>query len=153
GGEGGSSHDAGWAAQLAKIAAGGIGAAALAVVLTTLLGSDVQLSVTPERLDFGARAAGETSPALTVTVRNSGSEDLELGDVALSVSGCGFLVTAHDCARRTLPASGQCEVGVTFTPPSESDHNGRLEGSHAGGTVGLALAGVGLRAVGGELLA
>ena len=149
----GSTNGAGWAAQLPKMAAGGIGAVALAVILTILLGSDVDLSVTPERLDFGARAVGETSPALTVTVRNSGSEDLELDNVALDPPGIGFVVTDDGCSGQTLPSNGQCEVGLTFTPASESDHNGRLEVSHPDGTVGLALAGMGLRAAVGELVA
>jgi len=70
--------------------------------------------ISPSSLNFGAQSVGTTSPSLTLTVTSNQSSSLSLG---ITASG-DFLIQpggSNPCGE-TLPALGQCTVGVAFSP-------------------------------------
>jgi len=109
-----------------------------------------RFEVTPRRVAFGAVAVGGRSGIETVTVRNTGSERLVLGDVRLAGAGAGaFQVVPGSCEGAPFISPGsECTIGVRFTPTAAGSdaaelvirHNAaggrgqvRLEGTGSGG--------------------
>jgi hypothetical protein len=80
-------------------------------------GGTAPLTFTPTTLTFTAQAVGTTSPAKTLSVKNSGNSSLTLSTVAttgdFSATGSGSTPCA---ASLTLIAGATCTLGVTFTP-------------------------------------
>ncbi|KFA90902.1 hypothetical protein Q664_25390 [Archangium violaceum Cb vi76] len=79
------------------------------------------VQVFPSSLDFGAQGVGTTSAPLQVTVRNTGTEDLFLGDVVTTgpfeVSPVGPFTVAPDAFQ---------ELSVVFRPTSAGSSTGTL---------------------------
>ncbi|RZU51569.1 WD40 repeat protein [Krasilnikovia cinnamomea] len=90
----------------------------------------------PDRLDFGDRPVLRTSPAKSVTVRNTGAGPLRLGAVGLSASlhGVDYRVTADTCANRSIPAAGSCRVDVTHRPTAVGSRPAVLTIAYEGAT-------------------
>jgi len=75
------------------------------------------LSVSPISLPFGTQVVRTTSAALAITVTNTGTATLAVGEVALTgANRNAFTISGNTC---TLVApSGTCSIGVEFTPPA-----------------------------------
>jgi hypothetical protein len=87
-------------------------AAQAQLVITT--GAIVGLNNTS--LDFGSAFVGATSPAKTVKVTNTGSEDLRITNT-LSITG-DFAFGANNCDNATITPGNFCTFEVTFSPLS-----------------------------------
>jgi hypothetical protein len=68
---------------------------------------------TPVSLSFGSFAVGVASTALTVTVNNTGSTQL---DAFSAVTGTASFAVASNTCSSTLAVGASCTVGITFTP-------------------------------------
>jgi hypothetical protein len=68
----------------------------------------------PSAADFGPVTLATTA-AKTVTVSNSGTTELALGDVTLAGAGA-FTITADGCGKRTLEPGTTCDVALAFAP-------------------------------------
>jgi rhodanese-related sulfurtransferase len=82
------------------------------------------ISVSPTSLDFGGVTAGNTSAAQTVTVKNTGTADLNVG--SLLTTG-DFSIQSDNCSGATVAASGgSCTVDVVFEPTADGALTGTL---------------------------
>ncbi|MDP1822693.1 MAG: choice-of-anchor D domain-containing protein [Archangium sp.] len=72
------------------------------------------LRVAPASLDFGDVVQGQTSPAQSFTVSNTGSSATTVPTVTIGGAGQGFAQT-HNCTTALGPGA-TCTINVTFTP-------------------------------------
>jgi hypothetical protein len=79
----------------------------------------VSLSAAPT---FPVEPVGQTSPAQTVTLTNTGAVDLVI--TAVSISG-DFAIDSNTCVT-TITAGGNCTVGITFSPSAAGTRTGTL---------------------------
>lgn len=86
----------------------------------TLTVSDTtpEVTVSPQTLAFGDLIIGQTSTTKTVTVANSGTVPLGVGDVELGTAPTDFVIGADTCSGESLAAAEMCSVQVTFQPES-----------------------------------
>ena len=77
----------------------------------------VALSATPALLDFGEVIAGQSSTAQTVTIANTGSLSLSLGELEVTgTHAADFSIALNNCSNETLDHSTDCIVEISFTP-------------------------------------
>ncbi|MCL4689060.1 MAG: DUF4214 domain-containing protein [Burkholderiales bacterium] len=95
----------------------------------------------PPSLDFGGQSMNTTSPALAVTLTNTGGASITVS----SVSASTWFAVTHDCA--TLAAGASCTASVTFTPAAQGALNGTLTVQTSTGTLLVPLAGTGERSL------
>lgn len=100
-----------------------IDASAAEAKTVTLTGFGVVrgLTVSPESLDFGRIAVGDTSAAQTITVTNTGNTDEPVTSVNVAAP---FRVASDGCSGTTLVPDGSCQVSVTFAPTAPGDQTG-----------------------------
>ncbi len=107
-----------------------------------------RFAVTPGRVAFGTVAVGGRSDIETVTVKNSGTERLVLGDVRLAGAAAGdFHVVPGSCAGAPYVSPGsECTIGVRFTPTAAGSGSAELVIPHnaAGGQGRVRLSGDGV---------
>lgn len=74
------------------------------------------LSFAPAIVDFGNQVQGGTSPAMSVTLTNTGSGALNV--TALTVAAAPFALSGGNCAAApfNLAAAASCTLDYTFTP-------------------------------------
>jgi hypothetical protein len=72
-----------------------------------------QISPTPTSFNFGNVRIGDT-PEGSITVRNTGTSDLEISGVTITGLHPSEFDQTSDC--RTIPAGGSCAMTVTFAP-------------------------------------
>lgn len=72
-------------------------------------------------LSFGDQQTGTTSAARPVTLTNSGTAPLAIGEIAAS----GDFAQTNDCPS-TLAASAGCTISVTFAPATTGERTGTL---------------------------
>jgi parallel beta-helix repeat protein len=77
-------------------------------------------TVSPTSLNFGSEFVGSTSPAQTVTVTNTGSQNLTL-NIAVDPS----FAETDNCGSPIAPGAS-CSINVTFTPNAAGTINGNL---------------------------
>jgi len=100
--------------------AGSGGYAPAAQVTQSLLSSSVTLATNVSALSFGAQTLGVTSPAQTVIVNNPSAFAAPLTSAIAS----GDFTATLNCP--SIPADGNCSVGVTFTPTATGARTGTL---------------------------
>jgi hypothetical protein len=71
------------------------------------------LAITPSSLSFGSQTVNSTA-SKTLTIQNTGNADLVLKSASLSGSAAFQLANWNGAA--TVPASGQLQLTLTFTP-------------------------------------
>ena len=81
------------------------------------------ISVTPTSHDFGDVEVGD-SLSVTVTIENTGDENLELGQ--LNLADTDFAKSNDNCANTTVAAGDTCTIKVTFAPQTEGAKNATL---------------------------
>lgn len=91
---------------------------------TFLVAGAPVVAPTPTSLTFGSQTVGTTSPAQSVTVKNTGTVNTSIsvapsGDFAIATS------PANTCTG-TLTAGGNCTFGVTFTPSATGTRTGSI---------------------------
>ena len=77
----------------------------------------------PSTLRFGSHALNQTSPALWLTLTNSGVTALNVSNVALNGA---FAIATNTCTGATLTWKQQCRVTLTFTPAALGLQTGTL---------------------------
>ena len=87
-----------------------------------LTGGLAPLGVSPTSLSFGNVVLGTTSPAGTVTLKNTGTGTIEISSITPNGD---FAVSANTCGA-TLAGKTSCKVGVTFTPTALGKLTGTL---------------------------
>jgi len=71
----------------------------------------------PSAMSFGQVPVGSTSAAQTITVANTGSAPLTLGNGVLSGTNSGSFLKAGDtCSNKTVAPGATCQVGLQFKP-------------------------------------
>jgi hypothetical protein len=111
---------------------------------TPLLSAETSLTTaeaTPGALSFPNQAVGTTSSAQTVTITNTGSVGLAIGQISASAN----FAETDNCANSTLPEGASCAVQVTFAPGTTGSLTGELDlaANVYGGQIALNLTGTG----------
>jgi hypothetical protein len=89
--------------------------------------------------NFGSVAAGRTSPALAVTLRNTSGIPITFnaGDIVLGGANAGqFAISADTCTGSTVANNGTCAISTRFTPNSIGAKTGAMTVSPGGVRVG-----------------
>src|SRR5208282_3469046 len=91
--------------------------------LITLSGTAIAPAVTlsSTALTFANQVLGTTSPAQTVTLGNTGNEDLSVSSIVAS----GDFAQTNNCGS-SMPADDNCTVSVTFTPTTTGARSGSI---------------------------
>jgi tripartite motif-containing protein 71 len=77
-----------------------------------------QISASPSYVDFGSVNLGSTSTQ-TVELSSTGNVDLVIGTIILSGTNQGeFSLQNDNCSSRTISPSGNCTLGILFSPTS-----------------------------------
>ncbi len=86
--------------------------------------TDSDSSPDDHALSFGNVEVGQTSPAITVTVANTGGAGLVLGTVA-AANGlpAQYTISNDNCSGTTVPAAGNCTFEVQFAPTAAGPAN------------------------------
>jgi hypothetical protein len=96
--------------------------------LLPVTGAETQsnISYSPEMIDFGIRALGNTSAAKKVTIRNDGSAPLLIDQLSVSA---GFSIVACSCPKPpdVVASQGTCTVEVVFKPSLPENWVGKLQ--------------------------
>ena len=108
---------------------------------TTTAATPGTLSANPASPDFGGQSMGTTSPAVAVTLANTGGSSLTVSSVSTSTD----FAVSHDCA--SLAPGASCTASVTFTPTAQGSLNGTLTVQSSAGTLLVPLAGTGERSL------
>jgi len=77
--------------------------------------TDAAPVVTPTTIQFPATAAGKTSPAQTVNLKNTGEEPLGFTSATLTGTNPTAFATANNCPA-ALNKNDTCQISVSFTP-------------------------------------
>ena len=103
--------------------------------------SATAVTVTPSSLTFGNVTVGNTSPAQTVTITNTGTQTLTFNGFKTT----GDYSQTNTCTSNTLNVGQTCTVNVTFSPTASGARNGSLSISDnaAGSPQVVALSGTG----------
>jgi hypothetical protein len=104
-----SSNDAGNSPQVVQLTGTGINSTTVTVV--------------PSSVNFGTLPAGTSSPAVNITLTNTGSAPLVISGIGLSTS-YNLFATSNNCPATLAPA-GSCTIRVRLTPET----TGLLTGS------------------------
>jgi Astacin (Peptidase family M12A)/Divergent InlB B-repeat domain/Abnormal spindle-like microcephaly-assoc'd, ASPM-SPD-2-Hydin len=80
-------------------------------------GSPAPLTFTPATLTFAAQALGTTSPAKSLTVKNTSTSSVTLSSIATTGDFSAVGAGSKPCsANLQLAANASCTLGVTFAP-------------------------------------
>ncbi len=72
------------------------------------------ISVGPISVNFGSVRVGSTSNAKTVTIKNTGNEDLIINSISMTGANQSEFIQTNNCS--TVPAQSSCPITVTFAP-------------------------------------
>ncbi|MFN8512852.1 MAG: choice-of-anchor D domain-containing protein [Chloroflexia bacterium] len=110
----------------------GVGTVSSGIVGNGVVAPVPTVTIQPTSLDFGDVQIGTTSPALPLTVTNTGSAPLNIS--TLGTGNAAFVLSANGCAGATLQPGESCVVGVTFTPAAVGQTTSVLQiNDNAGG--------------------
>jgi uncharacterized repeat protein (TIGR03803 family) len=84
------------------------------------------VSLTPASLTFGPQATGTISPALPVTLKNTGDGPLSITNIAASQRRNRNFAETNDCGSTVNPGAS-CTLSVTFSPTPQAPQ-GMLSG-------------------------
>ena len=73
-----------------------------------------KISVSPQAVNFGSVVARSTSNPETVTIKNNGNADLEIGSIVITGANQSAFNDTTNCG--LVPAKNSCSITVTFTP-------------------------------------
>jgi uncharacterized membrane protein len=83
-------------------------------------------SVSPGSINFGDVPSGQTAPAQTVTVANTGV-GIGLKVTSVKITGdSSYTIGSNTCTGATVGAGGQCQLSVTFTSGAAGSHDATL---------------------------
>jgi len=88
------------------------------------------ISATPQSINFGNYAVGQTSTVQPLTLTNNGG--VVLIGVSVSVTGDFAIQSVANACGAGLAVGASCQIGVVFTPPQAGPQSGGLTVSAAG---------------------
>jgi len=89
-----------------------------------LSGRGTIIKVSPTSLNFGKQKVGTKSAPQVVTATNNGNASVTYSSI--SIGGSDAFSEINNCAGRSIPPSGSCEVKVTFHPAKTGDLSAAL---------------------------
>ncbi len=93
-----------------------LGPSSIAVTGTGLPEGEPIIAANPASLDFGSVEVGDTQE-LTVTISNTGQQDLVIGQLGLSgINVTLFDINDDNCSNTTQNPGDSCTVDATFSP-------------------------------------
>lgn len=102
------------------------------------------LSIAPASQPFGSIVVGQSSPATTFVVTNTGTGDTGIL-TALVAGSSEFGVTANTCSTTKLSSNQTCSVSIRLSPTSTGEKSATLQVTASpGGSLSAALTGAGL---------
>jgi len=104
-------------------------------------------TLSPTSLAFSAQALGTTSPAKTVTLKNTGTATLTMTAVAITGTDAGDFAQTHTCGTSLAPGAS-CQISVKFKPTVSGTRTAALSitNNAAGSPQHVPLSGVGTTA-------
>lgn len=114
----------------------------IAIPLTGTGSASGAVTASPGTLNFGQVPVGTTSPALPVTVENSGSTAIAVSGVTVTPP---FALAANACGSSLAPNS-DCALSLTFGPVQAGAASGTFTLTDSAGTQTVALSGTGAAA-------
>ncbi len=91
-----------------------------------LSGSATAIEVSPTSLAFGNQKVGTKSTPQTVTATNKGSAPITYDSISIGGSNKDAFSKINNCAGRSIPPGGSCQVKVTFHPAKTGDLSAAL---------------------------
>ncbi|MGH8953273.1 MAG: hypothetical protein ACRDX9_17860, partial [Acidimicrobiia bacterium] len=80
--------------------------------------AETPIEISTTAVDFGEVLVGTTSPAISVTLTNTGGVDFGPINIFGGAPPTAEFNASQNCQGVTLPAAGSCMVNYTFTPSS-----------------------------------
>jgi len=98
-------------------------------------------------LTFSAQAIGTTSPAKSVTLKNTGTASLTITSIAIAGTNAGDFAQTHNCGS-SLAAGASCSISVRFKPTASGTRSAALAitDNAAGSPQKVTLTGIGTTA-------
>jgi hypothetical protein len=84
-------------------------------VLNFAVGTGSSVTVSPASLNFANQPFLVTSPALTATLTNNGTAQVNIGGIVVGGANAGDFIQSNNCGS-TLAAESACTVTITFFP-------------------------------------
>jgi hypothetical protein len=94
--------------------------------IVELSGSGTVVKVSPTSLNFGNQKVGTKSTPQTVTATNKGSAPITYDTISIGGSDKDAFSEINNCAGRSIPPGGSCQVKVTFHPAKTGDLSAAL---------------------------
>ncbi|MFN8512849.1 MAG: choice-of-anchor D domain-containing protein [Chloroflexia bacterium] len=96
-------------------------------VSLTGMGVTSAVTLSGANFQFGSQQVGTTSPAQTLTVRNTGENTLTISSVAITGTHAGdFIKSGDTCLGATLAPGQECQVSVSFSPTAGGSRTASL---------------------------
>jgi hypothetical protein len=99
-------------------------------VLLSGTGTYVQLN--PTRLNFGNQPVGSTSLPKYITLRNKGSEVVNISGISITGANAGDFAEQNNCGN-SVASGASCKIKVTFTPTAQGKRTAAISISDDGG--------------------
>jgi FlaG/FlaF family flagellin (archaellin) len=101
-------------------------------------------TVSPASLSFGSQAAGTSSSAQTVTLKNNAASALSIGSISITGTNPGSFTQTNTCGA-TVAAKASCTISVKFAPVVSALRSASLTitDSASGSPQSVALSGTG----------
>lgn len=84
------------------------------------------VTLSPTSLTFVSTAAGATSSAQAVSLRNTGAGLLQLSSIVVTGNHATDFIASHNCSS-TVVAGGTCTINVAFRPTASGSRTASLE--------------------------
>ena len=117
------------------------------VVEFTAVTSAPTATLSPTSLTFSAQGIGTSSPAKSVTLKNTGTASLTITSIAITGTNAGDFAQTHTCGS-SLAAGASCTISVTFKPTASGTRSAALSvtDNAAGSPQKVTLSGIGTTA-------
>jgi hypothetical protein len=100
-------------------------AVAASTANTVSILTDNAITLTPSVLGFGKQTSGFSSPAKSVTLKNTGSTAYTLGTTSFVGASASDFSETNTCAASIAP-NGSCSISVVFTPTASETANAEM---------------------------
>jgi hypothetical protein len=103
------------------------------------------LALAPNGRDFGSQTENTSGSAQLFAVTNSTGAPVAINDATIAGANSDqFRLSSDTCLETTLPAGGECQVGVRFAPDSTGAKTATLRVNGAGESLSAPLTGSGI---------
>ena len=94
----------------------------------TANGVQAVIGLLPSSVDFGDVDVGQVSAAQTVVLQNTGTGDLDIGNLSFSGLNTGDFALGNDsCSSQTIAPAATCSFDVTLTPSATGTRSAQVD--------------------------